>query len=1127
MAENVQDWLKSIGFGQYVDAFVENGVDFELLSHLNNEDLKDLGISMLGDRKKLLLTIEQLDPKADIPPNEIASPDVLSEGHSDAERRQLTVMFCDLVGSTTLSERLDPEDMRNVLRAYQETCAEAVGRFDGHVAKYIGDGLLVYFGYPQAHEDDPQRAVRAGLGVIEGVAALNPRLGTEHGIELGVRVGIHTGLVVAGEMGGGATREQYAIVGETPNIASRLEGLAEPGTMVISDATHRLVDGFFDCEELGQKSLKGVSEPVRVFQVRRENPSLSRFETTDARGLTPLVGREEEIALLMKRWEQARDGEGQVVLLSGEAGVGKSRILRGFRERLEDESYSRVLYYGSTFHQNSAFYPVIDQIERAMRFAREDTANDKLHKLEATLTALGLALPESVPPVAALLNLDMGDRYPRAKVSPQQLKAMILEALVSVVEAMAKKQPVLIVLEDVHWADPSTRELFELYVERLRKARVLVLITFRPEFEPPWSGHAHATALALNRLTRREAAELVAKITGGKPLPIEILDQIIERTDGVPLYVEELTKTVLESDLVAEEDHQYVLLGPLPDLVVPASLQDSLMARLDRLATVKEVAQLAAVIGRVFEQELLAAVSPLEEAALTDALEQLVEAELVFRRGLPPHASYEFKHALVQDVAYQSLLKSTRHQYHHRIAQTLAECYPEILETQPELLARHYTEARLPEQAIPFWHKAAEHAALRSASQEVIAHSDRALELLQVLPVSVSRDQQELGLLLTSGPAHMVATGFASPESGRTYKRAHELASKLGNDSALFTVTWGLWINHQQQAKIELARGLAKDVATIAQRHGDPEMELQAHHASWTTHLVLADHQTVRENVEKGLAIYDPDKHRSHAYRYGGHDPGVCALVHGAEMSWIEGYPDQSERYARQAIELADKVAHPASLGIAHAFGSIVQQHRAEIVEVLNSAQQTINVCSENGVLHHLTFGHILHGWALVSAGEIEPGITEMLHGLDAHRKTGAALRHSYFLTLLAEAYGMAGQFTEALKTIDDAYQAVEKVGEQWWHAEVQRVRGELLLARSTGDTSEAETCFRKAVEIARSQGAKSLELRAATSMARPWIEAGRREEARETLAPVYGWFTEGFDTPDLLDAKALLDELS
>lgn len=1121
MANDIIQLLKENGLSQYASVFEDNDIDLETLPHISEVELGALGLS-LGHRKKLLhaVAMNAADLRTKVPQAPTAA-------NSEGERRQLTVMFCDLVGSTALSERLDPEDMRDILRAYQQACSDAVASLDGHIAKYIGDGLMIYFGYPQAHEDDPQRAVRAGLGVIAGVAKLEQSLASNHDIKLGVRVAIHTGLVVVGEMGGEGAREQHAIVGETPNIAARLEGIAEPGTLVISDATHRLVDIHFDCMDLGKQRLKGVSRPVGIFQVLQEHPTLSRLAATEKRGMTELIGRDAEIALIVKRWEQAKDAEGQVVMLSGEAGVGKSRILRGFQDCLNPQAYSRILYYGSPYHQNSAFFPVIDQIQRAMRFERGDSSQGKLNKLEATLIDLGIEVSEMAPPLAALLSLNSKDNASLSDTSPQQLKAMISEAIINIIEAMSRQQPVVIVAEDAHWADPSTVELLGLFAERLRNSQVLVLITFRPEFEPPWTGHAHTTALSLNRLSRKEGMKLLAKITGGKSLPDEVVEKIIDRTDGVPLFVEELTKTVLESGLVTKKDDRFVLSGSLSQIAIPSSLHDSLMARLDRLGPVKEVAQLAAVIGRVFEQELLAWVWQGGEAELMSALAKLIEAELIFMRGEQPQASYEFKHALVSDIAYQSLLNSTRHHYHCQIAQAIEERFPERSSTQPELLARHYTEAGLPRLAIPYWLEAAAQAATRSANPDVIAHCERALDLLRDLPKSETRDQQELAALLVLGPALMMSIGFGSSESTRIYERAHELAGQLGNDSALFTVTWGQWLNHQQKAEIELAKVLAEDVGKIALRQGDPEMELQANHASWTTNLMLANHGIVRKCVENGLAIYDAEKHRSHKSRFGGHDPGVCALVHGAMTLWAEGYPDQSVVYKLKAIDLAEKISQPLSTAIAFGMGAFIHQHRGEVIDVLDLSQKTQRMCSEKGIPQYEGVAHILHGWAVASSGESNNGITEMLRGLEIFSKTGSALRRSYYLTLLAEAYENSSQIAKALETIEYAHQAVELVGEQWWRAEVQRVWGNLRLACSPENSGEAEGYFMRAIEVARAQNAKSFELRAATSLAHLWVKHDRGEEARNLLNPVYEWFTEGFETADLRNAKQMIETLS
>jgi len=637
------------------------------------------------------------------PPIPVAAAEPDSrENVPDAERRQLTIMFCDLVGSTALSERLDPEDLREVMNAYHGCCARAIEQFDGFVARYVGDGVLAYFGYPRAHEDDAERAVRAALGVVEAVSRLAPR----PGLTIAVRVGIATGLVVAGEIIGKGASEERAVVGETPNLAARLQGLAEPGSVIISSSTHQLVGGLFEYEALNDLNLKGLSDPIQAWRVTGQSAAESRFEAAAIRGLTPLIGREEEIGLLLRRWELAREGDGQVVMLSGEAGVGKSRILRGFQERIKGELRNRILYFCSPYHQNTALQPSVEQFGRALRFQKDDTTAQKLDKLDQALTELSLPLREFAPVLASLLSLTTAGRYPPLALPPGEAMTKTLEALVTIVEKMASQDPVLMIVEDVHCVDASTRELLNHLVERVAHIPILLVITYRLEFESPWSGHGQVTVITLNRLSRRETAEMILEVSGGKALPEELVEQLVKKTDGVALYVEELTKTVIESDLLDDAGGRYILNGPLPALAVPASLQDSLMARLDRLAPVKEVAQLAATIGRHFSQDLLMAVSELERSELDDALAQLVDAELVYRHGMAPDLSYEFKHALVQDAAYASLLRSTRQQYHRRIAQALEKSFAKTAQTEPALLAHHYTEAGLPRQAIGYWLKA-------------------------------------------------------------------------------------------------------------------------------------------------------------------------------------------------------------------------------------------------------------------------------------------------------------------------------------------------------------------------------------------------------------------------------------
>ena len=658
MADDIGRWLEDIGLSKYADVFAENEIDSTVLPDLSEADFEKIGIPM-GPRKKMLRAIEELNVAAQGTESTVEAR-VGRAASAEAERRQLTVMFCDLAGSTALSERLDPEDLREVLRAYQEICAEVTGRYDGYIAKYIGDGLLVYFGYPQAHEDDAQRAVRAGLEIVVSVAGLSERIGEPLNIDLAVHLGIHTGLVVAGEMGAGETREEMAIVGETPNVAARLEGLAKPGSVLISERTHSLTEGLFVCEDLGPQSLKGISEPVGVYRVESETDARSRFEAAASRGLMPLVGRDEELALLLDLWEQAKEGGGQVVLLSGEAGIGKSRIAQMLRDRIAVEDHVRLRYQCSPYHTNSALHPIIDQLERAAGFARDDPIDIRLDKLESLLAQSSTESAEAVPLLADLLSIPTGDRFAPLEMSPELQKERTLAALINQMNGLAERRPVLIIFEDAHWIDPTSQELLDLMVDHAQAIKALVVITYRPVFTAPWGGRPHVTSLTLNRLGRRQSQTMVGALTANKPLPEEVLDQILAKTDGVPLFVEELTKTVLEAGLLKEEEDRYVLTGPLPPLAIPATLHDSLMARLDRLSPIKEIAQTAAAIGREFSHELLAGVSSASDDELVDALAQLADAELIFRRGAPPQASYIFKHALVQEAAYESLLKSKR-----------------------------------------------------------------------------------------------------------------------------------------------------------------------------------------------------------------------------------------------------------------------------------------------------------------------------------------------------------------------------------------------------------------------------------------------------------------------------------
>jgi class 3 adenylate cyclase/predicted ATPase len=1033
----------------------------------------------------------------------------------EAERRQLTILFCDLVASTALSRQLDPEDYRAAVRAYQAACAPVIERFGGHIAQYLGDGLLVYFGYPLAHEDDAQRAVRAGLAMLEAMGALATRLEQQHGVRLAIRVGMHTGPVVVGEMGAGGRREQLAL-GETPNVAARLESLAAPNTMVISAALHHLVQGYFVCEDLGAHALKGVDTPLQVYRVLGESGAQSRLDVPSARGLTPLVGREAEVTLLLDRWAQVKDGLGQVILLSGEAGIGKSRLVQVLKDHLVGEPHTRLECRCLPYYTNSALYPVIDLWQRELRFETIEAPTDKLRQLAQMLAQYRLPLAETVPLFAALLSLPE-DRYPALALTPQQQKQQTLEALLALLVARAVQEPVLLIVEDLHWVDPSTLEFLSLLVEQGPTARILMLCPFRPQFSPPWPLRAHIAQLALTRLPRPQVGRMVTAVAGAKAVPAEVVQQIVTKSDGVPLFVEELTKLVLASDWLREHEEHYTLTGPLPSLAIPATLQDALMARLDQLGSAKAVAQQGATIGREFTYELLRAVAPMDELELWRGLVQLVRAEVLYQRGALPQATYLFKHALIQEAAYQSLLRSTRQQYHQCIAQVFAERFPDTVATQPELLAHHFTEASLVEQAVGYWYKAGQHAHERSAHVEAIGHLRKGLELLTTLPDTLEHRQQELDMQITLGAALTATKGVAAPDVEAAYQRARELCQQVGETPQLFPVLGGLVRFYVGRGESQTARELGEQMFSLAQRVHDPAGLAHAHIMLGDALLSLRELDAARPHLEQGVAFYNALQHRSQGFLTETHQ-GVFGLRCLAQVLWSLGYPDQALQRSHEALTLARELAHPASVATALFFAAWVHWLRREGQRTYEQAEAALGLAREHGFAFRAAQATILRGWALVEQGQGEAGLTQICQGLAALRATGSETRS--YLIVLAAAYGRVGQIEEGLRVAEEALAIRRRT------TELYRLKGELLLRRSAEHHAEAESCFRQALEMARRQEAKSLELRAAMSLSRLWQRQGKRAEAHQLLAEVYGWFTEGFDTPDLQEAKALLEEL-
>jgi class 3 adenylate cyclase/predicted ATPase len=1099
---DIAGWLRSLGLERYEQIFRENRIEADVLPNLTVEDLKDLGVTLVGDRRRLLDAIAALGAPVPVAAMTVASAD--SPAQAEAERRQLTVMFCDLVGSTELSARLDPEDLREVIAAYHRAVAEVVARFDGFVAKYMGDGVLVYFGYPRAHEDDAERAVRAGLGSIDAVGRLD--VGS---VKLQARVGIATGLVVVGDLIGEGSAQEQSVVGETPNLAARLQALAEPEAVVIAAGTRRLVGDLFEYRDLGAVEVKGIAAPVPAWQALRPSVVESRFEALRGSALTRLVGRDEEIELLLRRWARAKAGDGQVVLISGEPGIGKSRITAAFAERLHAEPHIRLRYFCSPYHQDSALFPFIDQLGRASGFARDDPPAARLEKLEALL-ALAMPSEEDVGFLADLLSLPGSERHPLPNLSPQRKKERTLEALIHQLEGLACRQPIVMVFEDTHWIDPTSRELLDLTVEHVRSLPVLLIVTFRPEFQPPWTGQPQVTMLALNRLDRHDRTALIEQLAGGKVLPDDVIAQIVERTDGVPLFVEELTKSVLESGV--------------PLVGIPTTLHDSLMARLDHLESVRRVAQIGAAIGREFPYALLQAVSRLPEDELKAALARLVASELVFHRGIPPDAVYSFKHALVQDTAHGSLLRNTRQQLHAQIVKALEAQSPELMDSQPELFAQHYAEAGMVEKSVACWGTAGRRSAARSAMAEAAAQFHKGLDQLALLSDTTERQRQELELRSALGAVLMAAKGLAAPETGDAYARARELWEQLGSPAEFLGVPYGQATYHTLRGEFDQAQCLAEDLLRLSRHRNDSAGLLLGHLSSGRTLMFVGRFAPSRSHLEKARALYDPISHRSLVHHVGFH-PYVNSQTYLGIVLFCLGFPEQALAQSSAAITEARRLAHPPSLAGSLTLGAVLLSFGGDNDVLGEWVDQLFSVATEQGFRHLGAQGTIYRGWFKVKNGDVAEGMSLLRTGSAAFRATGAKALMPYHTGLLARACEIAGQIEEGLTIFDEALQIVDSTGDRFLEAELNRHKGQLLLRQ--GHSEAAEELYRKALSIAEEQGAKLWELRAAASLARLRRDQGRPAEVRDLLAPVYGWFTEGFDTPDLKDAKALLDELA
>jgi predicted ATPase/class 3 adenylate cyclase len=1065
---------------------------------------------------------------------ETATPRQSEWAFAEAERRQLTCLFCDLVNSVGLSERLDPEELRETLAAYHRVCATVVRRFEGHTHNYLGDGIMVYFGFPSAHEDDAQRAVRSGLGIVEAVEQLNSRLQSEYGIDLHVRIGIDTGLVVAGALAADEGIEDEA-VGVPPNIAARLQALAVPDSVVISAAAYRLIAGYFDCRDLGFHTIRGISQPMAIYHVLHESGARTRLDVAARRGLPPMQGRDDELATLADRWAHARAGQGGVALVAGEPGIGKSRLIWALQQHVAQSPDAFLVHLDcSPYFMNTAFYPVVQLLERALEFGLDDT-EQRLDKLDGLLAQYGFDLPTVGPMLARLLALKFEDRYPPLDVPADRQRQLTIDALITILLVRADYQPLLVVVEDLHWIDPSSLDLLTQLIEHVPRTRQLVVLSFRPEFKPPWPEGPGLERLDLSRLDREASARIVTEIVGLQA-PTELLDQLVEKADGVPLYLEELTKLISEQGLIRRGNGRLDRARPRPALAIPATLADSLTARLDRLTDSKGVAQLGAAIGRHFSYELLAAVAEttasVETRTLRHNLARLVDAGLLFVERDARGETYTFKHALIQDAAYGSLLRTTRLQYHRHIAQALTGHFPATVETAPELLAHHYTQASMMAEAVPCWLDAGQRALRASANAEAIVHLTTGLDLLADLPAGPERAGVELQFHLTLGPAYMAIRGYAAPEVEACYQRALELCRELGDTPPqLVRALHGMWTNHIVRAQHTSALALGEQVLQLGAATNDDGLLLQGNMEVGWSHYFLGELEQAREHLERVLALYDPERHSSHAFTYGD-DPAVSARSNLAQVLWLLGHVDQSLRYSEENLEiLRSQINHPYSVAFGLDLAAVVRQYRSDASATRALVDEALALSEAHGLAFIGAMASILKGWTLAQEGDLAEGIAQMRRGLAAQLATGAELARPYWLCLIAEACLESGAALEGLALLDEAEAAVQQTDERYWEAEIHRLRGQLLLAASDpaapAVVRSAEECYRRALEVARRQGTRSLELRAAVSLSRLWQAAGRHDEARELLAPIYEWFTEGLDHPELREAAALLDELS
>lgn len=1134
--QTVSQWLDALGLAQYAETFAAQEIDASLLPELTDVDLQSIGVALLGHRKRLLKAIGELKSSVAIPapglspavapqpsssllplegerrrtprPSKFSSPE-------EGERRQLTVLFCDMVGFTELANRVDPEVLQTIIRSYEDACAVCITRFEGYVFQRLGDGIVAFFGYPLAHEGEAERAIYAGLSIIESLSRLDvPEVG-----HLQVRVGIASGLVVV------ASAEKGA-VGDTMNLAARLQSIAQPGSVVVSEQVYRLAGGNFEYELLGEQTLKGITQRTQAFRIAGVGQARSRFDAAHRGALTPLVGREHEISMLLERWKQAQSGEGQVVLLCSEPGIGKSRILSALSEQLKAQNAKAIRLQCSPYNVNSALWPSIQNFERALKFDRDESYESRLDKLEALVVG-HYRLPQSdVRFFASMLSIPRDERYGTISITPQKHKDETLRCLVDISSAAAHRRPCIMLWEDVHWADPTSLELLDLMIDRVRSMPLLIVLTHRPEFQARWLQHGHVMALNLPKLTRAQSSAMVARVAGSKALPSNLFEQILTKTDGVPLFVEELTKSILESGQLKDMGDHYEYIGSSHHLTIPATLRDSLMARLDRFIPVKEIAQIGAAIGREFSHELILAVAPLPPAEVAEALCQLTESGLAFRRGTPPDANYAFKHALVQDAAYDSLLKSRRQDLHAKIARVIHERFPSIAQNEPEVLARHYTQGGQLPSAIPLWQKAGEVALARMALSESISHLKEGLALLETLPKSSERDASELALRVPLGTASQALKGWWDPEVWNSLHPALALAKSLERNDALLPILTALAFNVLTQGRITDAYHWVQETLETAKATGDADLLVAGHMIACCYYFFVGKPIDVLEHSAQVETLYDAEKHR-YLVELLNIDPKTMVGCYAAICTWILGYPDQAVQMCDHADAHARLRAHPFNLGWALHIGAHVFEFRNESEKLRQRTVECDQLGRENS-LPLLWARMAPEGYrrTLVREGRPAEGVDPQGLGLEAIGEIRSKIHDAYTKAVLAEGLAKMGRIDDALALIDEQTTAAEQPGRERriYYAEFLRIKGWILFR--TGDIEAAERSYLGSLSWARTQQAKSWELRTSCCLARLWQAQGRCKEAYDMLMPVYNWFTEGFDTKDLQEARTLLEAL-